>query len=133
VVGVASKYTAVAYKGGAVMLKEEATGLRITFDRSKGMMFVDYPQQLYFLAVAPVMDELTSFGIRAKMQSAEELEAHHARFILPKDATTNNHFRMIISQFVGAGVLGDDASTALHNCLLNEEGKPPASSPPLGK
>jgi hypothetical protein len=126
-VAVGNGYSARAYKGGAVMLKNEDTGLRITFDRSKGMMFVDYPTQYLSEVFPPVIDGLTDLGIKAQIQTAEEMESHHMRFALPSVANSNDQFRAVVGKFVKVGVLDLNAETALHNVLLQEEGKPPSS------
>lgn len=96
-------------------------------------MLIDYPNQYFSEVVPPVIDGLTGLGIRLQMLSQEELDSHHVRFSLPSGAVSNDHFRMIVGEFVKTGVLETDAGTALHNVLLREEGKPPSSSPRLGK
>lgn len=120
-------YQVLAHNG-LVMIKDIQTDLRITLNRAKREVVVDYPNHSFMAAILPICDFINNEGYALK-QTADDLDKRQARILLPKGADENYAFSLLMGAFMGGRVVDQSVLGLLQETLAREAGRTPRTPP----
>jgi hypothetical protein len=120
-------YQVVAHNG-VVMVKDIQTDLRITLNRAKREVVVDYPNHSFMAAILPVGDFMNNEGYALK-QTPDDLDKRQARILLPEGVDANHAFSLLMGAFMGGRVVDHSVLGLLQETLAREAGRIPRTPP----
>lgn len=118
----------VAAHNGLLMIKDMKTDLRITLNRAKGEVVVDYPNHAFTAAITPISTFAITEGYKLNPTIAD-MDKKQVRIGLPDGVDTNHAFGVLLGAFMGGRVIDPSVLTLVQDTLAREADRTPRTPP----